>query len=210
MKIGIIGATGKAGQKILKEALVRDHDVTAIVRTASKVKEDVSVIEKDVFELTAQDVASFDVIINAFGAPFGHEDLHVKAGRHLIEIFDGLSTRLIVVGGAGSLFTDDSKTTKVIDTPDFPEAFVPTASNQAQNLEDLQASSLNYTFVSPSAFFDAEGPRTGNYTTAEDVLIINEQGESYVSYADFAIAIVDEAENNKFAKRRFTVSSLQK
>lgn len=207
MKIGVIGATGKAGQKIVEEALQRGHEVTAIVRSASKVKEDIKVIEKDVLNLTQQDVQDFDVVVNAFGAPFGQEALHVKVGRHLINIFNGITTKLFVVGGAGSLFVDPEKTIRVMDTPDFPEMFFATAKNQGENLTDLQASSITWTFLSPSAMFEPEGPRTGSYTTGNDHLLVNASGESYVSYSDFAIAVLDEIENPQNINKRFTVSS---
>ncbi len=207
MKIGVIGATGKAGQKIVEEALQRGHEVTAIVRSASKIKEDIKVIEKDVLNLTQQDVQDFDVVVNAFGAPFGQEALHVKVGRHLINIFNGITTKLFVVGGAGSLFVDPEKTIRVMDTPDFPEMFFATAKNQGENLTDLQASSITWTFLSPSAMFDPEGPRTGSYTTGNDHLLVNASGESYVSYSDFAIAVLDEIENPQNINKRFTVSS---
>ncbi|MGA3602696.1 NAD(P)-dependent oxidoreductase [Lysinibacillus agricola] len=207
MKIAVIGATGKAGQKIAEEALQRGHEVTAIVRTASKVTATIDVIEKDVFELTKEDVKSFDVVVNAFGAPFGQEELHVKAGRHLIDIFTGIETKLFVVGGAGSLFVDPEKTVRVMDTPDFPEMFFATAKNQGENLQDLQQSTITWTFLSPSAFFDPEGPRTGSYTTGVDHLLINAAGESYVSYTDYAVAVLDEIENPKHVNSRFTVTS---
>ncbi|AZS15083.1 NAD(P)-dependent oxidoreductase [Paenibacillus lutimineralis] len=208
-KIAIVGATGKAGSRIMKEALDRGHEVTAIVRSASKLdNKDVSVIEKDVFELTAEDVKSFDVVVNAFGAPAGQEHLHVDAGNVLIEAMKGApNTRLIVVGGAGSLYVDDAKTTRVMDTPGFPDIFFPTASNQGKNLEILQATnSIKWTFMSPSANF-AIGRRTGAYQTGKDHLLVNSQGDSYVSYEDFAIAVVDEIENSAHLNERFTVVS---
>lgn len=207
MKLAIIGATGKAGQKILTEALSNNLDVTAIVRDRNKLSIDVPTIEKDISALTAEDIKGFDVVVSAFGAPAGHEDLHVSNGKHLIDIFTGLNTRLIVVGGAGSLYVDPDKKIRVMDTPDFPEAFFATAYNQGKNFDDLKASSINWTFVSPSAFFDAEGPRTGKYVRGEDHLLLNDAGESYVSYADFAVAIVDEAKTPSAIKSRFTVSS---
>lgn len=105
MKIGIIGASGKAGSLILKEALTRGHDVTAIVRDEAKVQvQGVSVLEKDVFDLNAEDIKGFDVVVNAFVFAPGKEHLHVEAGKILIEAMKGApQTKLIVVGGAGSL-----------------------------------------------------------------------------------------------------------
>lgn len=206
MKIAIIGATGKAGHNILQEALRRQLDVTAIVRNREKLTENVPVIEKEITQLTTNDIMPFDVVVNAFGAPAGNESLHVTVGRHLIDIFSSINTRLIVVGGAGSLYTDDTKTVRIMDTPDFPEAYFATASQQGQNLIDLQQSTVNYTFLSPSAFFDAEGKRTGHYRVGQDVLLTDTEGNSYISYADYAIALVDEMENPQFIKQRFTVS----
>ncbi|MEK5486675.1 MULTISPECIES: NAD(P)-dependent oxidoreductase [Lysinibacillus] len=207
MKIAVIGATGKAGQKIVEEALQRGHDVTAIVRSAAKVTAAIPVLEKDVLDITAEDVKGFDVVVNAFGAPAGQEQLHVKVGRHLISIFKGIATKLVVVGGAGSLFVDPEKKVRVMETPDFPAMYLATAQNQGQNLEDLQQSSITWTFISPSAFFDPEGPRTGHYTAGVDHLLVNDAGESYVSYADYAVAVVDELENPQHVNSRFTVTS---
>jgi len=111
MKIGVVGATGKAGSFIVKEALNRGHDVTAIVRDASKVDErDVRTLEKDIFDITAKDIEGLDAVVNAFGAPEGKEHLHVEAGQSLIHVFkQAPDVRLVVVGGAGSLFVDERK-----------------------------------------------------------------------------------------------------
>ncbi len=210
MKVAIIGASGKAGSLILKEALERNHEVTAIVRNAAKLQnQSVAVLEKDVFDLKAEDLKAFDVVVNAFGAPAGKEHLHVDAGRVLIEAMKGApQTRLIVVGGAGSLFVDEAKTLRVMDTPEFPKEFYPTASNQGKNLEDLQkATDIKWTFISPAGFFNPEGKRTGSYQKGKDNIIVNAQGQSYVSYADFAIAIVDEIENPQHINERFTLVS---
>jgi uncharacterized protein len=210
MKIGIIGATGKAGSLIAKEASERGHDVTAVVRNAAKLAgEKVAVLEKDVFDLKAEDLQSFDVIVNAFGAPAGQEHLHVDAGNTLIEVVKSTpDTRLIVVGGAGSLYVDEAKTVRLADTPEFPGEYLPTASSQGKNLQDLQnASGLNWTFISPAAFFNPEGKRTGSYQKGKDNLIVNSKGNSYVSYADFAIAVIDEIENPQHINERFTLVS---
>jgi putative NADH-flavin reductase len=210
MKIGVIGATGKAGSLILREAINRGHEATAIVRNASKVaSENVATLEKDIFDLTAEDLKQFDVVVNAFGAPMGQEHLHVDAGRALIEAVKGSpETKVIVVGGAGSLFVDEAKTVRLIDTPEFPKEYFATASNQGKNLADLQdASGFKWTFISPAVFFNPEGKRTGSYQKGKDNLIVNSKGESYVSYADYAIAVVNEIENPEHVNERFTVVS---
>lgn len=207
MKIGVIGATGKAGNLIFKEATDRGHEVTAIVRDASKLNDQtVQVLEKSIFDLTTDDVKQFDVVVNAFGAPLGEGQAHVDAGHALIEALKGTDTRVIVVGGAGSLFVDEAKTIRVIDTPEFPEIFKPTADGQGRNLQELQETTdIQWTFVSPAGHFDAEGKRTGSYQLGKDKLILNSKGDSYISYADYAIAIVDEIENPKHINQRFSV-----
>ncbi|MDM5299554.1 NAD(P)-dependent oxidoreductase [Bacillus pumilus] len=210
MNIGIIGATGKAGQEILREAKSRGHEITAIVRDAQKVTDaSVAVLEKDVLHFLTEDVKGFDVIVNAFGAPAGQEHLHVEAGKKLIDVLkDAPDTRLIVVGGAGSLFVDEAKTTRLVDTPEFPKEYYATASQQGENLNDLQKTDgLQWTFLSPAAFFDAEGKRTGSYQKGKDHFMVNSKGDSYVSYADYAIALVDEIEQAEHIGERFTVVS---
>lgn len=207
MKIAVIAASGKVGSLVLKEAVSRGHQVTAIVRDASKLQDkNVQIIEKSIFDLTTEDLTPYEVVVNAFGAPLGEEQAHVDAGHALIEALKGTKTRLIVVGGAGSLFVDENKTTRLIDTPEFPDFVKPTAKGQGRNLQELQETNdLIWTFISPSAVFDAEGIRTGSYQSGKDHLVVNSKGESYISYADYAIALVDEIENPKHIKERFTV-----
>lgn len=209
MKIGIIGATGKAGSLIMKEAKSRGHEVTAIVRDSQKLPEgeDAAVLEKDLFELDSSDLSEFDVVVNAFGVPPEKAEQHVEAGRSLIDALKGAKeTRLLVVGGAGSLFVDEAKTTRLNETPEFPEAFKAIALNQSQNLADLeQSEGIQWTFLSPAAFFDPEGRRTGKYQIGEDAFLVNRKGQSYISYADYAIAVIDEIENGWHINKRFTV-----
>lgn len=207
MNIAIIGASGKAGGAILKEAVERGHHVTAIVRDAAKLADkNIAVIEKNIFELTTNDIKEFDVVVNAFGAPLGEEQAHVDAGHALIEALKGTNTKALIVGGAGSLYVDENKTLKVIDTPDFPDMFKPTAKGQGRNLQELQSTSnITWTFISPSAIFDPEGKRTGSYQAGKDHLLVNSKGDSYISYADYAIAVLDEIENPQHVNERFTV-----
>ncbi|ASN06418.1 NAD(P)-dependent oxidoreductase [Virgibacillus necropolis] len=209
MRIGIIGASGKAGNFILKEAVKRGHTVTAIVRNASKItNQHVEVVGKDIYELSSEDIKPYEIVINAFGAPLGEEEPHVTAGHALIEALKGTNTRVIVVGGAGSLYVNED--TQVIDTPDFPDEFKPTAKGQARNLQELQESQgLTWTFISPSAIFDPEGPKTSSYQAGKDNLLMNSKGESYISYADYAIAVLDEIENPQHINERFTVVAEQ-
>ncbi|WP_078578226.1 NAD(P)-dependent oxidoreductase [Salipaludibacillus agaradhaerens] len=208
MKIAIIGASGKSGSLIMKEALDRGHTVTALVRNPSKVTEpNVNVVEKDIFDITTEDIKNFDIVVNAFNPPHGKEEQHIEAGRVLNNAFKGApDTRLIIVGGAGTLYVDEEKSTQLIDTPDFPEVAKPTASNMRIAFNELlNETGLTWTFVSPAGFFDPNGKRTGSYQTGKDHVILNSQGDSYISYADYAIAIVDEIEKPQHINERFTV-----
>lgn len=190
------------------EALARNLDVTAVVRDAGKISQNVPVIEKEVLALTREDLAPFDVVINAFGVPSELSPQHVSVGQHLIEILHNSHTRLLVVGGAGSLFVNPEHSVRLLDTAEFPDVYKPTASAQAQNLRDLQdAVGLSWAFLSPAAFFDANGARTGAYQLGGEQLQLNQQGNSYVSYADFAIAMLDEAEHPRHVNQRFSVVS---
>jgi len=206
-KIGVIGANGKAGTNIVKEAASRGHEVTAIVRDASKAPAEAgNVLAKGLFDLTAADLKAFDVVVNAVGF-FEKPELNVTGGKHLIDILGGSDTRLIVVGGAGSLYVDPEEKVQLFTTPGFPEMFRPLATSQGQNLADLQASrGVKWTFVSPSAEF-ALGRRTGSYQKGKNRLLVNSKGDSYVSYEDYAIAIVDEIEKAEHVNERFTVVS---
>ncbi|WP_262481501.1 NAD(P)-dependent oxidoreductase [Campylobacter concisus] len=130
--------------------------------------------------------------------------LHKKVATHLINLLEGTSTRLIVVGGAGTLFVD-SKDTMLMDTPDFPAAYMGVAKATAESYFELKdRSDLLWTYVSPAGDYDANGARTGKYVLCGDNLILNSKNESYISYADLALAIIDELKNKKFIQKRFT------
>lgn len=213
MKIGIIGANGKAGSLIMQEALDRGHTVTAIVRNPEKLKTDkVTVIQKDIFDLKTSDLDTFDAVVNTFNAPFGEEQLHAQSGRVLIRQLSGVpTTRLVIVGSGGSLYTDESKTERVFETAGFPQQFIDTALQMRTNLGDLeQTTDLNWVYLSPSGFFDPEGIRTGIYQTGADVTLTNSTDEAYTSYADFAIALLDEIEHPQHKNERFAVVSESK
>lgn len=206
MKIAVICANGKAGKLIVKEALDRKLDVTAVVRGENKTEAS-QVITKDLFDLTAADLKGFDVVIDAFGA--WTEDtlpLHSTSLKHLCDILSGTDTRLLVVGGAGSLYTNKEHTAVVSDGPDFPPQFLPLAKAQGKALEELRGrSDVKWTFISPAGDFQAEGERTGKYILAGEELTLNSRGESIISYADYAIAMVDEITGGDHIRQRISV-----
>lgn len=206
MKIAVVCANGKSGKLIVKEALARGFDVTAIARSENRT-EAKQFLKKDLFELTAADVAPFDAVVDAFGA--WTEDtleLHTKSLMHLCDILAGTGKRLLVVGGAGSLYVNPEHTAVVSDSPDFPAMFLPLAKAQGKSLAELRKrDDVRWTFVSPACDFQAEGERSGAYILAGEELTLNSRGESVISYADYAIAIVDEIASGKHIKERISV-----
>lgn len=206
MKIAVVCANGKAGKLIVKEAVGRGLDVTAIVRGENRSAANV-VIVKDLFNLTTADLKNFDVVVDAFGA-WAPEVLpqHSASLKHLCDILSGTEVRLLVVGGAGSLYVNPEHTVRVMDGPDFPEMFKPLANAQGKALEELrQRSDVKWTFLSPACDFQADGERTGKYLLGGEELKLNERGESIISYADYAIAMVDEAVRGNHIRQRISV-----
>lgn len=207
MKIGIIGATGKAGKCIFREATARGHEVTAIIRDSSKVATPgLDVLVRDAFDLTIEDLDRFDVVVNAFGAAPKQGDQHVALGHHLINLFRDLpNTRLIVVGSAGSLYVNEAKSFKVVDSAKLPALLKEPFLAQTLNLMDFEHANIQWTYISPAIFFDAAGVQTNNYQKGDDIAIVNSKGYSYISYYDYALAVVDEIEQAKHIKGRFSV-----
>ena len=206
MKIAVICANGKAGKLIVKEAVSRGLDVTAVVRSENQSAAP-KVLQKDLFDLTAADLKDFDVVVDAFGA--WTEDVlpqHCTSLKHLCDVLSGTNTRLLVVGGAGSLYVDKSHTVQVMDGPDFPDIFKPLAIMQGKGLSELrQRNDVQWTYISPAGDFQADGARTGKYILGGEELTLNSRGESVISYADYAIAMVDEAVSGKHVKKRISV-----
>ena len=206
MKIAVVCANGKEGKRLVKEALDRGLDVTAVVRGENRSAAE-QVIAKDLFQLTAEDLKGFDVVIDAFGA-WTEETLpqHSTSLKHLCDILSGTDTRLLVVGGAGSLYVNPEHTAQVADGPDFPDVFKPLASAMAKALKELRGrEDVRWTYVSPAADFQADGARTGKYILGGEELTVNARGESVISYADYAIAMIDEAVKGGHIRERISV-----
>ncbi|MCI8307230.1 MAG: NAD(P)-dependent oxidoreductase [Lachnospiraceae bacterium] len=206
MKIAVVCANGKEGKMLVKEALERGLDVTAVVRGDNK-SEAGTVIKKDLFDLTKADLEDFDVVIDAFGA-WTPETLpqHSTSLKHLCDILSGCETRLLVVGGAGSLYVNAEHTAQVMDGADFPDMFKPLASNMGKALCELRTrNDVKWTYVSPAGDFQADGAKTGKYILGGEELTLNEKGESVISYADYAVAMIDEAVNGNHIRQRISV-----
>lgn len=198
--IALIGASGAAGSRILRELSERGHSITAIARNPERIAvlPGVSAVQGDALNLETLStlLAGHDVVVSA--AKFGSTE-----PKTLIEAVRASGVkRYLVVGGAGSLEIAPGQ--RLIDLPDFPEAYRPEASRGADFLDLLkQEKELDWSFLSPSAEF-VPGERTGVFRLGKDNLLSNAEG-SRISFEDYAVALVDEIERPAHSRQRFTV-----
>ncbi|KDP94527.1 3-beta hydroxysteroid dehydrogenase [Brevundimonas sp. EAKA] len=201
MKVAVLGASGRAGSEITKELAARGHAVVAVARKPEAIPalSGVTPVAGDASDSAAlaEIIKGSDAVISAL-----HHD--VTAETLLSALKAAGVPRLLVTGGAGSL--EVAPGVRLIDTPDFPEAFKPYALPGVAFLDGLRGETqINWTFFSPPALIE-EGPRLGVFRTGGDQLITNDKGESKISFADYAIAMVDELEQHKHSRARFTAA----
>ena len=215
MKIALIGATGFVGNAVLKEALDRGHEVTAIVRNPEKLspQKNLKIVQGDVMdtERLAELLKGNDVVISAYNAGWTNPDLYnefLKGSKSIEEAVKKSGVkRYIVLGGAGSLFIAPGK--QLVDTSEFPEAWKPGALSARDYLNILkEEKDLDWTFVSPAIEMNEGNPgeRKGVYRTGLENPVFDSNHKSYISVYDLAMAIVDEVENPKHIRQRFTVA----
>lgn len=210
MKIALYGATGNIGKRILNEALTRGHKVTAIVRDVKKigtVHKNLTVKTGDILftDHVSHDIAGNDVVISAYGPGFTNPQLVVQATISLINgVKQSGVKRLIVIGGAGSLTVAPGL--ELADSPQFPADWKPIANAHRDALKlYLDEKELRWSYASPAAFIEP-GKRTGKFRWGENQLLTDSEGNSKISMEDFAIAIIDEAEQAAHIRKQFTVS----
>ena len=206
MKIALVAANGRVASKVIEEAISRGFDVTAFGRRENNTKAQ-DYVQKDLFDLTADDLKGFDAVVDAFGA-WTEDTLeqHSTSLKHLCDILSGTDTRLLVVGGAGSLYVNPEHTACVSDGPDFPDMFKPLASAMAKALGELrERNDVKWTYISPAGDFQADGERSGKYILGGEELTLNSRNESIISYADYAIAMIDEIEKGDHIQQRISV-----
>ncbi|UBU16139.1 NAD(P)-dependent oxidoreductase [Nonomuraea gerenzanensis] len=225
MRMGVFGATGIIGSRVVAEAVRRGHDVTAFTRDASRILADPGQVGwrvADVLDVSGATsaIAGQDVIVNALNAgrdiPDTIANAHVlpAAARSLLEALESHPTaRLIVVGGAGSL--EVSPGLQVVDTEGFAEGlpehlgvpveYVKVVLAHREALALYRLSNRNWTYLSPSAGRVEPGERTGRFRVGGDQLLVRADGTSDISAEDLAVAVVDEAELPRHVQRRFTV-----
>jgi len=191
MKIGIIGATGKLGNLLVGKLTDKGEIPTAIIRNQSKLTINIPIIEKDIFSLTANDIKDFDILINTFNAPLDDPNQFITSTEHLIGILkETTGTRLVFAGGAGVLLVAEN--TMLVDTPEIPAAFKPIAESEVIAFKKLaEVKDFDWTYMAPPAMMEYEAPHTGTHYFSGNKLGINAEGKSFISYSDYADAIVE-------------------
>ncbi len=206
MKIAVTAANGRVAGKVIAEAMANGIDVTAFGRKENNTVAK-NYIKKDIFDLTAEDLKGFDAVVDAFGA-WTEDTLpqHSTSLKHLCDILSGTKTRLLIVGGAGSLYVNKDHTACVADSPDFPDAFKPLAAAMAKALGELrQRNDVQWTYISPAGDFQADAPKTGKWIWGGEELTLNSKGESIISYADYAAAMVEEICKGNHIQQRISL-----
>ena len=212
-KIVLIGASGFVGSAILKEAINRDYKVTALVRNPEKItlrSENLTVIKADVSsaETVTELSKGFDTVVSAYNPGWSNPNIAVETTSVYNAILSGVKKagvkRLLCVGGAGSLFSAPG--VRLMDAGVIPEAFMPAIKALADfYLEVLtHEKSIDWVFFSPAGSI-APGQRTGQFRLGKDDLIVSKDGNSNISVEDYAVAMIDEVENQNHHCERFTI-----
>ncbi len=212
-KIVIIGATGYVGSAILKEALGRGHQVKAIVRDPSKltlIHPHLKVVGGSVTDtdFLSRELAKSDAVISAFNPGWSNPNIYEETlegyGSILCAVRNSGVHRFLMVGGAGSLLVPPGRL--LMDEPDVPKKLLPGIRGMAKVYTDLllPEKSVDWVFLSPAANM-APGERTGKFRLGKDELIVDESGDSNISVEDFAVAMIDELEQEKHHQERFTL-----
>ena len=193
MKIALFGATGMVGTRIASEATARGHEVTALSRSTGGDLADADAVRRA--------AASHDVVVSATGPSRTGESHQPWLDAVSTLIANADDARVLFVGGAGSLLTPDG--TRLLDTDGFPEAYKAEATSGAAALDLFRAApdSLDWTFLSPAPAI-APGERTGSYATALDT-----PAGDFITAEDYAVALVDEIEDPKHRRQRFTAAA---
>jgi putative NADH-flavin reductase len=207
LKVILYGSTGKSGGAILSELVARGHTVIAAARKPEKVQKlkDVTAVQDDLSDSAkiASIVKGADAVVSAYAPPLDDAGQIISATDRLVKgVLEAGGPRLIVVGGAGSLFVAPGITLR--ESGHLPKEWIAIVDAHIQVLRNLKQSSIDWTYFSPAAFFEP-GERTGKFRLAKDDLITDQQGNSRISFADYAIALVDELEKPQHHRERFTI-----
>ena len=231
MFIGVVGATGNIGQRVVAEALSRGHQVRAFTRGAVDARPKqpgLTWASLDIFDseaVTAQ-LPGLDVLVSCYQPGNAAQDfddtvtrsiadptVYATAARSLLRALETHPrTRLIVVGGAGSLehepgrvgADDEVQLRQDLESIGLPADYAAAVRGHRDALDVLRLSNRRWTYFSPAELI-APGERTGRFRIGEDQRIVDADGRSHISIEDAAVALLDEAELPRFVQRRFTI-----
>lgn len=213
MKIGVIGANGNLGNKIVKQAIDRGYDVQAFVYQGNCLDARVPQTDINLFDMTQEDVKDIDVLISAFGGGF-HNDpvINRQAFIKYRELLQNSPKKLIAIAGAGSLYTDVSHQQFEYESPHHPLKLKKISEYIRLGVDELkEEESFAWTVVCPSRQFDFNGPFTGQYIVGQkEEIIVNDDHESYVTYEDLAKAMLDCVETIKYNHQVITIATKTK
>ncbi len=207
MKIMIIGANGRLGSILCREACDRGHKVTGVAQNGEVSDERLAQFWiRDLFDLKRDDVMDYEVVISAYGTSFRTDPRsNRRAAEHLISICSKTPVCLLYVGGAGSLYTDETHETRVYETDSHPEFLREISEQMTLGLEAFEKSKhLNWCYLCPSLEFDHTGLRTGTVQIGGEEVLYSKTGKSRISYADFAAVLLDEAETGAHMGEQIT------
>lgn len=212
MRLMVIGAYGKAGSLIAKQALDRRHNVTAVSRRRHPGFDFPTVLIKDARELSRDDVAGFDAIIDATGAWTAEgETVHYEGALHLMRLLRGTETRYLKVGGANTLFIDGAHTRRLQELPSYYPRYMQGLSDAHQRGLDIlrRFSDVRWTYVTPAYKFAPFGEYTGKYHVRGEEYRPGEDDDrmDYISYADYAKAMIDIIERHQYVREQITLVS---
>lgn len=207
MNVVVYGATGKTGIRIVRELSSRGHQVKAAVRNPAKLEllPGVTAVEGNLTDadIISRTIAGADAVVSAYGPPMDNTDELIGVTQRLADaVSRNPGQRLIIVGGAGSLFVAPNVT--LFDSGSLPAEWIPIVKSHIAVYENIRKSDIDWTYFSPAAYFEP-GQRTGKFRLGKDDLIVNEQGESRISLEDYSIALVDELERPQHIRSRFTI-----
>ncbi|WP_375476508.1 NAD(P)-dependent oxidoreductase [uncultured Jatrophihabitans sp.] len=212
-RVLLVGASGRLGRHVLAELLRRGHDVLSFVRDPAAIRAEhpaAAVVAGDAFAVEAVVAALLGRTVLVSSVALRDEQQRdrspVALTRALAAAAEQAGVRWISLGGAGSLLLDDG--TDFVDSPDFPAVAAAESRGFRAALHELRdhaPAELAWTVVSPPAVIVPDGPRTGRYRVADDLLVVDGEGRSTISAADLAVAVADEVESAAHLRRRFAV-----
>jgi uncharacterized protein len=208
MNVVVYGATGNSGKEIVKELLSRGHTVTGVARKVGSLKEEKGLTVKtddlSNVDAIAAVIKGADAVVSAYAPPPDKVDALVEVTeRQIAAVKKAGAKRLLVVGGAGLLEVAPGVT--LIKSGHLPAEWLPIATAHEKALGVLRASDINWTYLSPAAYF-VPGERTGKFRLGTKELVADAKGESKISFADYAIALVDEIEKPAHERGSFSVA----